>query len=437
MRRRAWPAAVLVALLALPCRAHDPGTPPLWIDAEIQKDGLRYDLFGRLDLLAPWLGLGAGAPFPEAAPERAATAAAVAREFESRNPVRLDGRQVPPTAVDAIVPEEYADDDGPTFVRVRMHYPSSGLPRRVSIEWQDFDLLETELRADVPVLLKYGTRVATPTLTFAEPEITWHAKTARRRVVIDTASLETEPRGRVAVPVWSIVCVVLGLGAGSVQFARRRRGAAGVALLSSLAAAAALWQVGRVTIDDPFAERVGLPGPTQARQLFETLHSNVYKAFDASTEDEIYDLLAVSVAPGLLDELYGDIYESLVLRERGGAFAQVERVEHVSDDILLPEAPEGDGVPEFKVRWEWRVHCQMEHWSHRHRRRNEYEAIYTVRHDATGWKLADVEVLKHERVDLADEEVRPEEAPAGGAAPANDDDATDDDDEPDREGEPQ
>ena len=51
---------------------------------------------------------------------------------------------------------------------------------------------------------------------------------------------------------------------------------------------------------------------------------NIYGAFDAASEDEIYDLLATSVDTALLDELYGEIYESLILRSEGGAVCRIE-----------------------------------------------------------------------------------------------------------------
>ena len=56
--------------------------------------------------------------------------------------------------------------------------------------------------------------------------------------------------------------------------------------------------------------------PADARAVFEALHRNLYRAFEADTEDEIYDVLKQSVDASLLQEVYLDIYESLILREQ-------------------------------------------------------------------------------------------------------------------------
>jgi hypothetical protein len=83
--------------------------------------------------------------------------------------------------------------------------------------------------------------------------------------------------------------------------------------------------------------RVELPDVALATTIFESLHGNIYRAFDVSTEDAIYDLLAVSVEPALLDSLYGDIYESLILREDGGAVCVIQDVQRQSTTVLPPD----------------------------------------------------------------------------------------------------
>ena len=50
------------------------------------------------------------------------------------------------------------------------------------------------------------------------------------------------------------------------------------------------------------------------------------------------DLLAVSVDAALLDELYADIYESLVMRDQGGAVCRVREVEKLGGHVeSLPD----------------------------------------------------------------------------------------------------
>ena len=142
---------------------------------------------------------------------------------------------------------------------------------------------------------------------------------------------------------------------------------------------------------------MALPTPDQAERLFETLHTNVYAAFDADTEDGIYDLLAESVDARLLDELYADVYESLVLREEGGAVCRVDGIEVQDAAVRLPEDKRGD--PRFEVDCSWTVDGMVAHWGHIHRRTNRYRATYGVRHDGRSWKIDTVQVHEHERSD--------------------------------------
>jgi hypothetical protein len=157
---------------------------------------------------------------------------------------------------------------------------------------------------------------------------------------------------------------------------------------------------------------VARPSPEEARAIFETLHRGIYDAFSAETEDEIYDRLAVSVDRSLLDDLYGEIYESLILREQGGAVCSIESVEVLDGEVHLPTDP--DAPPGFQVDWTWQVNGVVSHWGHLHHRRNEYEALYTVGHDGTAWRITGVDVLEHRRIDLPDPVLGP-----GGSASAS------------------
>jgi hypothetical protein len=187
--------------------------------------------------------------------------------------------------------------------------------------------------------------------------------------------VRTDPPARV--PIVSLG-LFLAAAAGAVLL-RRRKALSMAFLLAGAVSAAFAWPTGP---------------PPNARLVFETLHKNLYRAFGAGTEDEIYDVLARSVDEDLLQEIYLDIYESLILREQGGVITEVEKVEVVGGDILP-----GGSATEFGVAWTWRVHCSISHWGHVHRRINVYAADYTVCHDGSAWKIAAVAVREYERVD--------------------------------------
>ena len=105
----------------------------------------------------------------------------------------------------------------------------------------------------------------------------------------------------------------------------------------------------------------------------------------------------------------GGIAPLLQLRRHGGAVCQVEEIEVLERDVDFERArPEVDGLegarPSFWVSWTWRVHCQVVHWGHRHRRMNHYEADYLVRNEGRQWRIATVEVRDSLRVDDDEDE---------------------------------
>ena len=60
-----------------------------------------------------------------------------------------------------------------------------------------------------------------------------------------------------------------------------------------------------------------LPDEAAARAVFEPLHANVYAAFEHTSESAIYDAPALCVEGDLLEELYEQVYRSMMLL--GGA----------------------------------------------------------------------------------------------------------------------
>ena len=264
-----------------------------------------------------------------------------------------------------------------------------------TFHWEDFEGALWQERKIVPVMVKYGNEIDVSQFEAEEPMFVWHAPPDIRKRKRPVAVTSAQAAGGWRVPVWSIAAGLLAAG-----FALRRRSRPAWRVggaVACLGLAIALLDF-RIEIADPRKPEIAIPSEAQAKEIFATLHGNIYGAFEATDEDEIYDLLAVSVDAGLLDELYADIYESLVMRDQGGAVCRVREVEKLGGHIeSLPDAE--SELPEFKVRWRWRVYSTVTHWGHTHGRLNRYEAIYTVRHDGQSWKIAAVQVLKHERVD--------------------------------------
>ena len=95
--------------------------------------------------------------------------------------------------------------------------------------------------------------------------------------------------------------------------------------------------------DDAGAEVVAAGvGEQRAVEIFRTLQANLYKAFDYETEDQVYDVLEQSVDGALLDDIYTEVYRSLLVVEKSAAVCKVREV-----DVLACEAkaidPSTDG----------------------------------------------------------------------------------------------
>jgi len=389
----------LLALLLLPllreAGAHPHNAPTVWVDLTVKPGEVIYEITCLAEILNPWVGVPAEIKHP-LPPEQQRDALDGARAwFGEHNAVVIDGERVRPDVVSLIRPEEFEGALAEEFAKLTLRYECEGWPRRVDFGWDDFKGALWQDRNIVPVTVKYGNEVDLAQFEVAEPVFIWHAPPDIRKRKVPVAVLAPEQARGWSVPAWSLALLLVG-GIAVFRPRGRPRWRAGAAV-ACFGLAALLWNV-RLDFEDVRAAEITIPSEEQAKLIFATLHGNIYGAFEATDEDEIYDLLAVSVDAGLLDELYADIYESLVMRDQGGAVCRVREVEKLGGHVeSLPTEPVE--VPEFKVRWRWRVYSTVTHWGHTHGRLNRYEAIYTVRHDGRSWKIAAVQVLKHERVD--------------------------------------
>lgn len=381
------PLRPLLLLLALApaLLAHPHAAPTLWVDVDIADAEVVLLVTTRLDHLQPWLGDAAKAEDlldPVADDVRAKALAAVEAVFAASNPVLVDGARLLPRAKGMEVPE---DDQGIEMIEYktfRLAYACTEPPQRVSVRWESFEGASYLGRVAVPGRVLYGMQADILELSPEEPEYVWHAKPRVRPAVAPPANGRPPPWAR-----WLVAGCVGGLlvaGAAEAALGRRRRAVLGTCAAGVAAGAAALllWP--------------GVPRPSagEARAIFTALHRNVYRAFEASTEGEVYDLLAANVEESILTRLYLDVHESLILRQRGGAVATIREVEPLGGDVRA-----GDEAGRFSVDWTWRVHCAVTHWGHTHRRVNEYRARFAVHHDGRSWRIAGMDVLDEKRVE--------------------------------------
>ncbi|MGK0188793.1 MAG: hypothetical protein ACI9R3_004607 [Verrucomicrobiales bacterium] len=134
----------------------------------------------------------------------------------------------------------------------------------------------------------------------------------------------------------------------------------------------------------------------EAVDTFKALQANIYSAFDHNTEDEIYDALAQSVDGALLDHVYNDVFESLILRSEGGVMATVQKVETLQAEVTATPDASSDS---YVIDCIWRVHGSVKHFKHIHRRLNEYHASYEMAPRGGTWKIIKSIETKRERLD--------------------------------------
>lgn len=388
---------VLVASASAPSlappRAH-PG-PSIWGEITLEKDAMTFLIEGAADPLTENLGLDRLLLGPMEESEEARLRSAIDDFFQRNVPVLLDGRAVLPELEELVIQDGVPEDADFMSARIVLKYRCTDLPRQMSVTWHGFEGEDVDY---IPVVIRLRRDGSPRMFSFFpdEPQYVWHAADVRPRRARTDLAVAAPAVDRPAVPLPALVVLLLGIGLLAVRRPRPLEGSA--TIMVALLLAVFLRDVGRVEVPFLGGGRAALPAPDQARQIFESLHRNIYDAFEADTEEGIYERLAASVDNRLLDDLYGDVYESLILREQGGAVCGVDSIE-VLDGAVDTRVYEERDVAEYRIDWKWRVHGVVSHWGHIHRRTNEYRALYTVRHDGERWKIAEAEVLEHQRVD--------------------------------------
>ena len=191
-----------------------------------------------------------------------------------------------------------------------------------------------------------------------------------------------------------LLCVLIAIIGRARGVAASRLVAACGAVLG-LSACLVVWE--RAAPGRWWSRRVGVPPEMEAAQIFQELHRGIYRAFEARTEGEIYDTLALALEGDVLDEVYNEVYQALRTRSTGNTRFDVRRVKPIAAEVLPAEAT---ASPAFRVRYRWRVYGTVAHFGHTHARFNEYEALYLVKHNGSSWRIAGSQVRQNKRVTM-------------------------------------
>jgi hypothetical protein len=299
----------------------------------------------------------------------------------------------------------------PPDARLVLSYPTATKPKQVAVVWEVFpkiaqrDLFGEIVPYELAARLDAEGESRIVTFTEAEPEVSWHAPrlSAAQQVrpvvvAVAPATIGIPVASAVAVGLWA--CGLLWVRRANTRGWRRRR----VAVITVVAAAVAIGAqnvlVTQVTV--PWRTRVLLPDGVTAAETFTQLLRNVYRAFDYKSESDVYDVLSQSVAGDELEMVYNEVFQSLIVREQGGAVARVKDVNVLETEIEFAGELPDSGEVAFQVHCRWRVHGVVYHWGHVHERTNEYEALHTVAQRDGYWKIIDTAPLEQRRVDRFD-----------------------------------
>ncbi len=329
--------------------------------------------------------------------------------------VTIDGVAVRPIIEEAaFIPAMSAPVGGepvdfwPPDARFVLRYPTTGRPRQVALVWHLFPLdpMRTTfgMPPEIEIVAELDAYDENRLIIFSkdEPEVIWHAPTAPPQQRVWPVLTDAPPRATVTLPLATVGLGLIAAAAGSFAALRwRRPRVARPALVAGVGAAvlaAVAWPAARSPFELPWPGELRAPSDAEVRDIFERLQKNVYRAFEYKKESDIYDVLAQSVDGPLLDSVYNEVYQSLVLRDQGGAVARVKDVKIVSTDILSTGREADRGAVAVQLASTWQVDGSVFHWGHTHNRTNQYSALYTLAQRGDRWKITGVEVLSHERI---------------------------------------
>ncbi|MEO1584154.1 MAG: hypothetical protein AAFR96_06235 [Planctomycetota bacterium] len=401
MQLRSVAAAFLVSWFASGACAHPQDGPHADIRVTISDQDVRLNVglnLPFLDAAVPTVRESSAVVDPA---EEAAVLDAVRAMIVTDTPILINGERVEPV-IERLTIERLSDESlylfpntgRPALTRfaVVAAFPAAVPPQEVEITWSHYppsglsaafeDVGDSPPPMIVEVQLRAEGRVRVLQFSETERTQTWTAGGDTPETAIDLLpDVEFDPG--LTVRTASVFIGVAG-GAGVLVLAVRRR-------LLAAGCFALVVVVGSLLTRGVAVRSIGgtEPDPRDLERMFAVLHSNVYRAFDFTAEDDIYDTLAFSVTGDLLDSLYRQIRRGLVQAENGGGIGKVTSLELNRADVLGsdPEARSAN----FEVYAEWIVEGTVYHFGHSHAKRTPYAGLFRVSQSDVGWRIDQAE----------------------------------------------
>lgn len=283
-------------------------------------------------------------------------------------------------------------------VLTRISYPTDSPPQSVSFAWPAYpDEILIEEATPKPMFLEAQLRaegsMGIVRFSQAEPTVDW--KRGESGVLFDQVPPVPETR-----PSHAIALSTLALAGGAlvtliITLVRIGSQASAATAIATIALAVGAWFLPAAGPALTLSRDESTPlDQDLARSVLTSLHANIYNAFEYTSESDIYDALALSVDGSLLDELYQQVYTSLIQAEQDGMVGVVTDLEPL--DFQLNRLDEANA---FDATLSWRVDGTVYHWGHTHTRTNEYQAQFTVAPTDEGWRITSQRIINQRRID--------------------------------------
>ncbi|MGE4620156.1 MAG: hypothetical protein AAEJ04_10145 [Planctomycetota bacterium] len=321
--------------------------------------------------------------------------------FDLNIPVQVDGVQVIPVIVDLEWQEGFDLNDFLNYAGITLKYPTKSRPQKLEFLWSRYDTEDGYPLESVYMILAASDDYKILRFSEDDPIQSWSPPEAR--AVIDPEKVA--PGIRAPWFVFDIIPVLFSI-LGVVLLVRSRRFNIVTLVGVALCAGIAVLSLGQTEVEvrPPWVSPIQFPEEKEAGALFETLHRNIYRAFDYEDEGQIYDLLSRSVSGDLLVKTYDEIHESLMMKLEEAAVCEIRAVRTINSEVQVPAISEN---PVFQVLATWEVIGTVRHWGHGHWRKNFSRALYDVSWLPTvGWRISAVEVIDQRRLDDGQESVK-------------------------------
>ena len=360
----------------------------------VEPREVRHEVLIRVRDLQDWtdLGLSGGSTIDPA--DRARIKQNAGEFFVAHNPLQMDGEAAKPASTRAeflrislngleVVGDDRPIDLSTAILGIILSYPTKQSPQHVTVQWDLFS--ERVVRFPATAIDPAG-----PFLSYIEaddPNFEW------RNYLLEYEEPRVSPvvldDGRsIAVPVLSILLLVIAFGATGLAFrqgkARRKLWAAIAG--SATVAAVLVFPLYSIDVANPLA---GPPDERVSAQILSAVLANVNHAYLEKDPATLRQNLEVVVAAEGLSDVETELGRALAIKVAGGGLARVNAIE----DLVLKDIATLEGRRGFRSLAEWTAKASAGHWGHAHRRTIRFRALVELVEENGAWKLGGITVV--------------------------------------------